>query len=149
MTVEFRLARATDLDRLLAMMSGLYANDGVPFDEERSRGAAVLLMKDPRAGALWVIEIDGAVGGYLVLTYGFSLEHGGWHGFVDEFFVMEPYRGQGVGSRAVAHAAEECRRRGMTSLLLEADLQNEGATRLYRRLGFVENPRRLMVLGLG
>ncbi len=34
----------------------------------------------------------------------------------------------------------------MTALLLEADLDNEDATRLYRQQGFHEHPRRLMML---
>ncbi len=145
-TLHFRKSRPDDLDVLLAMMCQLYASDGVPFHAERSRQAAEQLMREPRAGAIWLLEIGEATIGYVVLTIGFSLEFGGWHGFIDELFVDAPHRGSGIGTAAVRYLESECARRGMTALLLEADLANEQATRLYHRLGFREHSRRLMTL---
>ena len=145
----FRTAEPPDIEVLVAMMARFHASHGVPFPEDKSRRATQLLLGEPRAGSVWILECGTAPVGYVVLTHGFSLEFGGWHGFIDELFVEAPYRGKGFGSAAVRFAAAECRRRGMTDLLLEADLANEGATRLYRRLGFHEHPRRLMRLHVG
>ena len=130
------------------MMRKLYDHDQVPFQEETSRRASLLLMNEPRAGMLWVLEAEGSMAGYVVQTHGFSLEFGGWHGFIDELFIDEPFRGMGFGTAAVHHVEQACAAQGMTALLLEADLQNERATRLYRSLGFHEHSRRLMMLAV-
>ncbi|MBY0508130.1 MAG: GNAT family N-acetyltransferase [Bryobacteraceae bacterium] len=149
MKLNLRKGEPDDLEVLLAMMCELYANDGVPFHAERSRQATRQLMQEPRAGAIWLLEIGEATIGYVVMTIGFSLEVGGWHGFIDELFVDAPHRGSGIGTAAVRHLESECARLGMTALLLEADLANEQATRLYHRLGFREHSRRLMTLPVG
>ena len=146
MTLIFRNAEPSDIELLLVMMRELYLNDGIAFNEQRSRRATLQLMDEPRAGTIRVIEVGEAVAGYMVLTFGFSLEHGGWHGFIDELFVNAPHRGAGLGTAAVRHLEFECARLGMTALLLEADLANEKTTRLYQRLGFREHSRRLMML---
>ncbi len=144
MMAVFREAEPNDVTALLAMMSELYANDGVPFDDDRSRRAALQLIEEREAGCIWVIEAERTIAGYLVLTFGFSLEFGGRHGFIDELFITASYRGHGLGAAAVHHAKSECARLYMTNVLLEADLANKKATRFYRRLGFHEHPRRLM-----
>jgi diamine N-acetyltransferase len=142
----FRDAELSDVGLLLRMMRQLYDNDGVNFDEETSRRSTLLLLEEPRAGRVMVMEEEeGVACGYVVLTYGFSLEYGGWHGFIDELFIEAPYRGRGLGSEAVRRVQAECAQRGMPAVLLEADLKNEKATRLYERLGFRETARRLMV----
>ena len=146
MVDNFRPAGAGDIEILLPLMRQLFEHDGVPFSEAVARRAALQLIEEPRAGQIWLIESDRRPIGYVVLTIGFSLEFGGWHGFIDELFIEAGHRGSGLGTAAIRHLQAECARQGMTALLLEADLDNEGATRLYRRLGFQEHPRRLMML---
>lgn len=143
MRSSFRQARQSDLPFLLQAMGELWAYDSIPFDRSRSERATLELLGDPLAGTVWVIESNELPVGYLVLTRAFSLEFG-WHLFIDELFIQEPYRGLGIGSAAVEHAIGECRRCAAEALLLEAALSNERATRLYNRLGFREHPRRLM-----
>ncbi len=142
----FRKAELKDLDLLIAMMGELYANDHSAFNVETSRRAALELMNEPMLGVLWVVELNGVTAGYAVLTFGFALEYGGRYGLIDELFVAAPYRGRELGTAAVRFLRSECARSGITALLLEADLANEKAIRLYRRLGFTENRRRLMKL---
>lgn len=51
--------------------------------------------------------------------------------------VGEGWRGQGIGTALLKQAEEYANERGKPYLTLEADLINEAAIRLYRRLGFV------------
>lgn len=148
MNVTFRNATPRDLALLLGMIQQLYASDAIPFNEAKSRRAILVLLSEPEHGNVRVMEVDQQPVGYVVVTFAFSLEFGGRYGFIDELFVAEPYRGCGVGTAAVRHAASACADQGMLALLLEADLKNEHATRLYRRLGFREHLRRLMRLPL-
>lgn len=149
MSASFRYAALQDVDRLLEMMRTLYAHDGIPFDEQKSRKAIDELITPVDCafnafGRIWLIESEGAVAGYMVLTFGFSIEYGGVHGFLDELFVADSFRGLGLGSAAIEHASALCRSLGLTVILLEVAFENTRAHALYERLGFREHGRRLM-----
>ena len=76
MGAEFRSAGITDLDRIVPMMSRLYAQDGLTFDAEGARCVAEWLAAHPEHGQIRIIEADGEVAGYIALTVGVSLEYG-------------------------------------------------------------------------
>jgi len=148
---HFRPAMSADTDRLIEMMRDLWNHDAVAFNEAASRrGLDVIFRGDasPPAGRIWIIEHDASPVGYLVLTFAFSLEFGGWHAFVDELYIRDGFRSRGWGSQALDLAVATCRELGMSALLLEADLRNDRATALYRRRGFHEHRRRLMRLDI-
>ena len=133
-----------DLPNLLGMMRQLYESDGIPFDGAASNKASLELIANPALGRLWQIESNSRPAGYLVVTFGFSLEYGGLHGFIDELFIAADFRGRGLGSIAVEYASAFCKSQGMKAILLEVDLHNPRAHSLYERLSFHENRRRLM-----
>ena len=137
-------AEPGDIDILIVMMRSLYEHDGVPFDEERSRRVTLALLKLPEAGAVYLIRRGEAVAGYCVLTFGFSIEYDGRHGFIDELFIRDEFRSLGLGRVAIDEASEVCRSMGMKVILLEVAFENAGAQRLYTRVGFREHGRRLM-----
>jgi ribosomal protein S18 acetylase RimI-like enzyme len=91
-----------------------------------------------------VIEREGTPAGYLVLTWGYSLEFHGRDAFIDELYVAPAHRGVGVGRDAVAFAETACREHGAGAVHLEVELDNERAHGLYRRSGFAERGLRLM-----
>lgn len=143
----FRNADQGDIDALLLQMRHLYEHDGALFLEDTSRAAALQLLGDPQAGVIQIIETtDGAIAGYFVLTFGYSLEYGGHYGLLDELYIDAAHRGKGLGTSAVARVREICAERGAATLLLEVDRSNSEASQLYQRLGFVENTRKLMRL---
>jgi len=126
------------------MMSQLYAQDAIPWDEARSRKAIEDLQAAPEAGGIWLIQIEAATVGYLVLTIGFSLEFHGRYALLDEFFVEERWRSRGIGGQALDFAEEFCRSHGLQALRLETDHSNLRAQQLYKRRGFLLHDRHLM-----
>jgi RimJ/RimL family protein N-acetyltransferase len=56
---------------------------------------------------------------------------------VDDHRRRRP-RGQGLGTAALAALEEWARARGITTIGLHVFGDNEGAWRLYRRLGYIE-----------
>jgi ribosomal protein S18 acetylase RimI-like enzyme len=86
--------------------------------------------------------------GYLVLTIGFSIEHGGRDGFIDDLYLIPEARGAGGGKALLDFAIAEARRLGIRTLHLEVEAENAAATGLYRKRGFAENGRRLMSIRL-
>jgi ribosomal protein S18 acetylase RimI-like enzyme len=66
------------------------------------------------------------------------------HGFGEiNIMVAREWRGRGVGSALLATAIEWARERGLHKLSLSVFAHNAAAIALYRKLGFVEEGRRV------
>lgn len=142
---SFRAALATDVERLLEFMGALYEEDGAaPFLRDAVEAALRDLLDAPDRGRVWLIERGGEPAGYLVVTWGFSLEFHGRDAFIDELYVAPAHRGAGLGRQAVELAEAACRAYGVGALHLEVETGNERAHTLYRRSGFAERGLRLM-----
>jgi ribosomal protein S18 acetylase RimI-like enzyme len=99
------------------------------------------LLEDARLGRTWFIEADGEACGYLALCYGYSLELGGRDAYVDELYIRAPFRGRGLGTRALEAACDAARADGVVALYLEVRQDNLEAQRYYERLGFERRDR--------
>jgi ribosomal protein S18 acetylase RimI-like enzyme len=144
MQARFRLAGASDEATLLEMMREFYADARMEFTEPRARAALRGVLDDPEHGRAFVIEDADAAAGYLVITFGWSLEFHGRDAFVDELYVREAFRGRGLGRRALEVAAEQCRAAGVRALHLEVERSNTRAQAVYRGAGFVDRDNYLM-----
>lgn len=80
---------------------------------------------------LYVIRFEEEHAGFLHMA-----SRGASCDWLEDIFVREERRGQGIGSRAIELAWELLRRRGLETMYLEVAPANEGALRLYHRLGF-------------
>jgi GNAT superfamily N-acetyltransferase len=144
MKAEFIALTAANLDRAIAMMSGLYQEMGAVHDGERARRATLELMANPSLGGVWLMEIDGETAGYLCVTLGYSLEFDGRFALLDELYVGEQWRSKGMGAQAIAFAQAWGRERGLAAIRLEVSNRNLRAIELYRRHGFKAHERYLM-----
>lgn len=80
-----------------------------------------------------LVELDGALAGWV------RVEHYPDHDWLD-LVVLEPaYQGRGLGTRVMRGLMAEARERGVPLWL--SVHRNNGARRLYLRLGFAELPR--------
>jgi diamine N-acetyltransferase len=144
MAFDQSLASSEDSPELMSLMRMFYREEGYPFNEERTRRALLALLSNPLFGKVWVFRMEGRAVGYLVVTFGYSLEFGGRDAFIDELFVEPAARGQGVGTFALETAQEHCRRNGVAALHLEVEHENPKARALYERIGFKAHSRFLM-----
>jgi ribosomal protein S18 acetylase RimI-like enzyme len=142
---SFRPATEKDVGMLLGLMRALYDEDGsTRLRAEAAERALRGLLLEPDRGLVRVIEQDGEAAGYVVLTWGYSLEFHGRDAFIDELYVAPPYRGTGLGRQAIEWVEEACRVHGAGAVHLEVEIDNERAHALYRRSGFAERGLRLM-----
>lgn len=125
-----------DLPRVVEYMRAYYAHDRVEFIESKAAAAVGQLIHDTTLGGIWLIRWDEKDVGYIVLTFGYSLEFGGRDAFIDEFFVVERYRGRGIGKRTLELVESMCRANGVKALHLEVERSNATAQGLYERCGF-------------
>ncbi len=124
-----RPATSSDLEAVLALHRNFFAEEGYPFREKESRANLGRLLEEPGLGRVFVMDADGKTIGYLVLTFGFSLEFGGRDGLVDELYVSPEHRGRGLGTRALEVAAATCREQGIRAVHLHVERSKEGARR--------------------
>ncbi|MBZ5619141.1 MAG: GNAT family N-acetyltransferase [Acidobacteriia bacterium] len=144
MRATFHPLTAAGIDGVLVLMAQLYQHDPIAWDEDRARKATHGLLAASDSGGVWLIQVDGTTVGYLVLTIGYSLEFHGRYALLDELFVEEQWRSQGIGAQALGFAEEQCRSRGLKALRLEVGRENLRALELYRRSGFELPDRYLM-----
>ena len=144
MSQRVRGAESSDRPALVGMMEEFYAEAGTAFDPARTAVAFDEILREDTLGRVWILERDGAIAGYAVLTFGFSLEYGGRDAFVDDLFVRTAHRGRGLGRAAMDELFEECRKRHVRALHLEVARTNLSAKELYRRFGFTDRAHHLM-----
>jgi GNAT superfamily N-acetyltransferase len=144
MDITFRVAQLSDIDHLLVFMREYYEYDHLPFQPEEARIALEMIINDPSFGYVWLIcEANQAVG-YLVITLGFSLEYQGRDAFLDEIYIREAYRGQGIGAQAFEFMVQACRELGVNAVHLEVERANTKAQEFYRKVGFEDHDRYLL-----
>ena len=144
METSFRPADPDDADALVGMMRELYEHERIAFEGPAARAALARLLADDSCGLAYLLLLGGEVAGYLVITFGYSLEFRGRDAFVDELYVRDEFRGRGAGTAALEFAAGVCRERGVRALHLEVERQNSGAQAVYRRAGFADHDRYLL-----
>jgi GNAT superfamily N-acetyltransferase len=133
---SFRLAEESDTAALLQFMRAYYAFDGHGFDEEKARVALSALLGDGNLGRVWLVLDGKAPVGYVVIAFSYSLEWLGRDAFVDEFYLIEQYRGRGWGRATMAFVEEAARSLDVRALHLEVVRQNAAALQVYRKLGY-------------
>ncbi len=94
---------------------------------------------DKGRGMLLVAEIAGRVVGQIFLQYRggpATVKDTSTSGYLYSFRVRPEFRNQGVGTRLIERAETELRRAGLRRVLIAVAKENQGALRLYRRLGY-------------
>ncbi len=144
-----REARRDDVAVLVTLMAEFYAEAGYVLDRLEANQSFATLLAEPRLGHVWLVEAGDEPAGYLVVTYVFAMEHGGFTAIVDDFFVKPSWRGRGLGTAALAHVRRECVARGMRAMRVEVGHDNAPAQAVYRRNGLAAVDHHLMAVTFG
>jgi GNAT superfamily N-acetyltransferase len=144
MKIDFRLAGENDFATLLPMMADFNAIDGYHFDEATTTKNLQRFIANEQLGKLWLIYADEQVIGYVVLAACFSFEFKGFTAFIDELYLVQSYRGKGVGGQVIDFIEMQARRMEIKALHLEVERHNEKGKKLYQKKGFKEHERALM-----
>ena len=107
------------------MMAEFNAIDNYPFDKVIGKKNLILFLKNSELGELWTIHLENKTIGYIVLTFGFgfgfSFEYGGRDAFIDEFFIKEGFRNQGIGKTTIELLEVQARKLGVIAIHLDVD----------------------------
>ena len=135
MEFAIRPMEARDRAAVLEMMRVFYASPAVLSDgsEEIFEADIDACVSGSPYLEGYVFENAEELLGYAMLAKSFSTEFGRPCLWIEDLYIRDAYRGEGIGSRFLRHAAE--RHPGYVERL-EVEAENEGAIRVYRRNGF-------------
>ena len=145
MTAALRLARPEDLDRLMTLVSAFHGEEGIEQDDQKRRTALTPLLDGIPHGCVYLIGPGRAPLGYVILTFGWSVEFGGMDAFVDEIYIRPAVRGRGIATEVLLELPKALAGAGLTALHLEVDRTNEAAQKLYLRTGFKARERYMLM----
>ncbi|WP_299626597.1 GNAT family N-acetyltransferase [uncultured Tateyamaria sp.] len=136
MSAALTLATPAHFDRLIPLVAAFHAEEGLTLSDDQRSAAIMPLLEGIPHGAAYLIGPPRAPIGYIVVTFGWSVEFGGMDGFVDELFVRPGVRGRGIASEVLISLPRALAGAGLKALHLEVGTDNEGAQRIYSRAGF-------------
>ncbi|MEL6353615.1 MAG: GNAT family N-acetyltransferase [Cyanobacteria bacterium J06627_28] len=142
MNIHFILATLAELETLMEYMEAFHDFDHTePFDRLRAQAAMEKVVADKSVGRVWLIQQNDQTVGYMVLTLGYRLEYRGYYAFLDELYIREDRRGQGIGAKALEFLSQACKTLDVLCLQLEVKQDNLAAKTFYERSGFVAQTR--------
>lgn len=97
--------------------------EGLVFDEPIIVSRLEYMVANPRLGRGWIVKSGDAIAGYMAVTFAFSLEHGR-HAIMDEFYLHEAYRGQGLGRNVFRFVESQMLKVGVSSIHVDVERAN-------------------------
>jgi len=136
MAANLTLAGPDDLARILPMLAACHAEQEITSDETYREGALAPLLDGSPLGAAYLIGPRKAPVGFIVVTFGWSVEMGGMVAVVDEFWIRPGVRGRGMGSEVLSALMPTLEQAGIRSVHHEAHEANPRVQALFARHRF-------------
>jgi GNAT superfamily N-acetyltransferase len=145
------VATTAELDAAASLLAGFrdWFGHEVPSDAEMRASVAKVAAAGDGEYLLAAAE-GGPPEAVLQLRYRWSVWKSADDAWIEDVFVRESARGQGLGRALVELAIERARERGCKRIELDVDEDNAPARALYRDLGFADDakaPHRSLLLG--
>ncbi|HTR41799.1 MAG TPA: GNAT family N-acetyltransferase [Pseudomonadales bacterium] len=134
-TAELSLMPLSNTASACEWVRQYFAYEGLPFNRTVETGVSRLLESD-RFGWFFELMVHGEAIGYAVLTRAFDHEIGGEYVILTDFFLLEPHRRQGHGSRALELLEKFARAQGAHAIDLYVLNHNADGRAFYHRRGF-------------
>ena len=136
MTTAIHLCGPEDLERLLPLVEKFHQEYGLDYsDDHRIAALSPILAGSPLAVA-YLFGPKNAPVGYLIMSFGWSIELGGMDGFLDEIWIKPNVRKRGIGTEALNAVIRALSDVGLKAVHLEVDREDADVQRLYARSGF-------------
>lgn len=140
----FKIADISDTEILVELIREFCEVDGHRFDECARRKALEKSLNDDTLVRVWLIQHGGEAKGYIFLALSYSLEYGGRYALIDELYIRESDRRQGIGKKSIEYIEKFCRTLEIQTVHLEVKQKNIAAQSFYRQMGFKDQERYLM-----
>ncbi len=145
MTTALHLARPDHIEALLPLVAAFHDESAIAQSEETRRVAILPLLEGSPLGAIYLIGPQRAPIGYIIITFGWSVEFGGMDAFVDELYIRPAVRGRGIATEVLSALPRALGQAGVQAIHLELDQDNAAAQKLYTRSGFRPRERYMLM----
>lgn len=135
MDIEIREYYDQDYNELVEMVNSLYREDpvGQPMKISKVEATISEYKKHPEKLRIVILLQDNKIIGYSILVYFWSNEYGGNILIIDELYIKEKYRNDGIGSYFIKSIEEND---DTVAIQLETTPSNKRVFNYYIRLGF-------------
>jgi ribosomal protein S18 acetylase RimI-like enzyme len=145
MSAALNLARPEDLEKVLSLVTAFHAESAIDSSDDSRRAGVEPLLSGIPYGAVYLIGPARAPIGYIIVTFGWSVELGGMDAFVDELYIRPAVRGRGIATEVLSTLPTALSEAGVKALHLEVDRDNEAAQKLYLRSRFKARERYMLM----
>jgi len=145
MSAALNLAQPGDLDKVLTLVSAFHAESAIDSTDDSRRAGVEPLLSGIPYGAVYLIGPARAPIGYIIVTFGWSVELGGMDAFVDELYIRPAVRRRGIAGEVLSTLPAALSEAGVKALHLEVDRDNETAQKLYLRSRFKARDRYMLM----
>ncbi len=133
---SLREANLSDLETVLNLVLAYHHHAGIEMPPALLKKALIPLLGTRHYGRIWLSSCDQTIIGYICLCFGYSLEFAGRDAFIDELYIVEEFRGRGLGRAMLAAVMQQATALKIAALHLEVASDNTRLTAFYRALGF-------------
>ncbi len=144
MKINFKAAGKADAELIVEMMRTFYYHEQLEFNYENNLKIVHQLLLNHEIGNIFLIFYDEKLIGYVVFTYGFSIEYEGILTLIDEIYIQEEFRNKGIGTMTLNYVEEICKAKGIKTIHLQVKNFNPQAKKLYNSLGYKDIDRVFM-----
>ena len=134
MSTALHLAGPEDAARILPLMAQFHTHQGIEMTDGARAAALDPLLNGSPLGVAYLIGPQKAPIGYVILSFGWSIEMGGMDGFLDEIYIRKSVRGRGIGSEVLLELPKALAGVGLKALHLEVSADDTQTDRKSTRL---------------
>lgn len=145
MGIIFKAACQNDIEEIIEMMGIFYKHEQIELNKNKNINVIKELINNSNFGNIILICLDGKTIGYLISTFGYSIEYGGKVVLIDEFYIQQEFRNQGIGTEALKYVEKKLKALGIKTIHLQVKNFNPSAKKLYLKNGFQEIDRVFMM----
>jgi len=135
-STALHLCGLEDLPRLAALCARYHEEARLDLSDDHRHAALAPLLEGSPLGAAYIAGPKTAPIGYLIVSFGWSIERGGMVGTVNELWVRPSVRGRGLGSEILLSVSKALSSVGLKALQLEVDREDDASQRLFARARF-------------
>lgn len=131
-----RKIKADDKEDYIKMAKEFYSTDAVmhPIPEENFERTFDELMRSDKYISAYIFEYNGEKAGYALTANFFSQEAGGMVLWIDEIYIIQKFRGKGIGAEFFKYIDENIG--DYKRIRLEVEDYNKNAVSLYKKNNF-------------
>jgi ribosomal protein S18 acetylase RimI-like enzyme len=136
MCAALTLAKPEDLDRLDGLVGACHQEIGQEMDADQRRIGLQHALADSPHAAVYLIGPVRAPVGYVLLSFGWSLERVGHHCTVDQIYVRSGVRSRGIASEVLSKLTAMLKSTGIKTVYIQYSEDDAKSKRLFQRAHF-------------